>query len=319
MQNPTLVILAAGLSTRYGGSKQLEPVGPDGETLFDYAVYDALSAGFGDVVLVVSESNEADLIERFQDRFGIAIPVRTVVQAKGRLPSGLKPPSRVKPWGTGHAVLCLDGVVSGPFAVANADDFYGRGAYRILTHHLTSADHAREQCVIGYPVDGTLSEHGGVSRAVLDTDEDGKLIGIQELLGLERGADGTIYGQTAAGRPRQLAGQELVSMNLWGLTPDLFGLLDDRFESFLKTHGEDPRAEFYLSDAVGGLVLSGGLTVRVAATDETWMGMTFPADRGRVRAGIRSLVEAGEYPPSLRDAMRVTDPRVPDSREGDRA
>jgi NDP-sugar pyrophosphorylase family protein len=308
MPNPTLVILAAGLSTRYGSAKQLEPVGPDGETLFDYAVFDALSAGFGEVTLVVSESNEEDLTRRFRDRFGIAVPLRTVVQSKGRLPSGLKPPSRVKPWGTGHAVLCLEGTVDGPFAVANADDFYGRGAYRILAGHLTSPEHATEQCVVGYPVGSTLSEHGGVSRAVLDTDEDGKLIGIQELLGLERGADGTIYGQTAAGRPRQLAGDELVSMNLWGLTPDLFRRLDDRFSSFLQRHGDDPRAEFYLSDAVGGLVLSGDLVVRVAGTDETWMGMTFPADRGKVRSGIRALVEAGEYPPSLRDAVRVTDP-----------
>ena len=137
MNHPTLVILAAGLSTRYGGSKQLEPVGPDGEALLDYAVYDALSAGFGEVVLVVSASNEADLVQRFRDRFGIAIPVRTVIQGKGRLASGLQPPSRVKPWGTGHAVLCLEGAVNGPFAVANADDFYGRLAYRSLVDHLT--------------------------------------------------------------------------------------------------------------------------------------------------------------------------------------
>jgi NDP-sugar pyrophosphorylase family protein len=314
MHNPTLVILAAGLSTRYGSSKQLEPVGPDGETLFDYAVYDALSQGFSEIVLVVSASNERDLIQRFRDRFGVAVPLRTVVQGRGRLPSGLRPPSRVKPWGTGHAVLCLEGAVTGPFAVANADDFYGRSAYAMLTRHLTSQDHAGEQCVIGYPVGGTLSEHGGVSRAVLDMDEEGRLIGIQELLGLERGADGTIYGQTAAGRPRQLDGRELVSMNLWGLTPDIFRLLDDRFSNFLKGHGEDPRAEYYLSDAVGGLVLSGDLVVRVIGTDEPWMGMTFPEDRGRVRAGVRALVEEGKYPRSIREALRVTDPRA-----GDRA
>jgi len=309
MQNPTLVILAAGLSTRYGSSKQLEPVGPDGETLFDYAVYDALSQGFGEVVLVVSASNERDLIQRFRDHFGSAIPLRTVVQGQGRLPSGLKPPSRVKPWGTGHAVLCLEGTVTGPFAVANADDFYGRSAYAMLTKHLTSEDRAGEQCVIGYAVGDTLSEHGGVSRAVLDTDEEGRLTGIQELLGLERGADGTIFGQTAAGRPRQLDGHELASMNLWGLTPDIFRLLDDRFSNFLKRQGENPRTEFYLSDAVGGMVLSGDLVVRVIGTDEPWMGMTFPEDRGRVRAGIRALVEEGKYPRSIREALRVTDPR----------
>jgi len=312
MSNPTLVILAAGLSTRYGGSKQLEPVGPDGEALLDYAVYDALSAGFGEVVLVVSATNEADLTNRFRDRFGIGVPLRTVIQGKGRLASGLQPPSRVKPWGTGHAVLCLEGAVNGPFAVANADDFYGRLAFRALLDHLTSPAHTGEQCVVGYRVDATLSEHGGVSRAVLDTDEEGWLVSIEEVLGLESSGDGRIFGQTAAGGPRALAGDERVSMNLWGLTPDLFGPLDDRFGMFLGQHGEDPRAEFYLSDAIGALVVARELMVRVTATDEKWLGMTFPADRGHVRAGIRSLVEAGQYPPSLRAALRVTDPRAGD-------
>lgn len=313
MHHPTLVILAAGLSTRYGGSKQLEPVGPDGEALLDYAVYDALSAGFGEVVLVVSESNESGLVQRFRDRFGIAVPLRTVVQGKGRLVSGLRPPGRVKPWGTGHAVLCLEGAVDGPFAVANADDFYGRGAYRALTAHLTSPEHAGEQCVIGYRVDATLSEHGGVSRAVLYADEEGRLADIEEVLGLEKSGDGAIFGRTTAGAPRALAGDERVSMNLWGLTPDLFGPLDERFGVFLGRHGEDPRAEFYLSDAIGAMVVSGELAVRVTETEERWFGMTFPQDRGSVRAGIRSLVEAGEYPPSLAAALRVTDPRVGDA------
>ena len=306
--HPTLVVLAAGLSTRYEGSKQLEAVGPDGESLLDYAVYDALSAGFGDVILIVSEANGDDVLERFRDRFGIGVPVRTVVQSQGRLPSGLRVPSRVKPWGTGHAVLCLEGAVSGPFAVANADDFYGRGAYRVLVDHFSSPDHAGEQCVIGYRVEATLSEHGGVSRALLETDAEGRLTSIQELLNLERAGD-AIFGQTVAGRPRELAGDELVSMNLWGLTPDIFGPLDERFASFLKRHAGDPRTEFYLSDAVGGLVIAGDLPVRVAPTDEHWLGMTYPKDRSAVRAGVRSLVDLGEYPMSIRDVMLVTDPR----------
>ena len=312
MHHPTLVILAAGLSTRYGGSKQLEPVGPDGEALLDYAVYDALSAGFGEIVLVVSASNEADLVQRFRDRFGIAIPLRTVVQGKGRLASGLQPPPRVKPWGTGHAVLCLEGAVTGPFAVANADDFYGRPAYRALVEHLTSPEHTSEQCVVGYRVDATLSEHGGVSRAVLGTDEEGRLTSIEVVLALEESGDGAIFGHTTAGAPRALSGDERVSMNLWGLTPELFGPLDERFGVFLSRHGDDPRAEFYLSDAIGALVVARQLTVRVTNTDDRWFGMTFPADRGQVRAGIRALVAAGEYPASLRAALRVTDPRVGD-------
>lgn len=312
MRHPTLVILAAGLSTRYGGSKQVEAVGPDGESLLDYAVYDALSGGFGDVILVVSEVNEADLHEHFHDRFGVAIPVRTVVQRTGRLPSGLRVPARVKPWGTGHAVLCLEGTVDGPFAVANADDFYGRAAYRALCGHLTSPERAGEQCVVGYPVEGTLSEHGGVSRALLRTAEDDRLTRIEELLDLQRAGD-AIFGQTVGGAPRELYGDELVSMNLWGLTPELFGPLRKRFKAFLKQHHDDPSCEFYLSDAVGALVDRGKLKVRVARTTDRWLGMTFPEDRGHVRAGIRSLVEDGEYPRSLRDAVRVTDPRTGDT------
>jgi len=312
MHHPTLVILAAGLSTRYGGSKQLEPVGPDGEALLDYAVYDALSASFGEVVLVVSEANRDDLVRGFRDRFGPAVPMRTVVQGQAPLPSGLRPPSRVKPWGTGHAVLCLEGAVSGPFAVANADDFYGRGAYRELACHMADPGRAGEQCVVGYPVGVTLSEHGGVSRALLEVDEQGRLVHIEELLDLERLADGSIAGRTTAGEPRLLDGDELVSMNLWGLTPELFEPLGDRFSAFIHTHRDDPRAEFYLSDAVGDLVAKEILTVRVERTDERWLGMTFPADRGRVRAGIHRLIDSGQYPPSLRDALRVTDQRAGD-------
>lgn len=309
MRHPTLVVLAAGLSTRYGSSKQIEAVGPAGESLLDYAVYDALGAGFGDVILVVSEANEADLLGRFRDRFGVAFPVRTVVQRTGRLPSGLRVPSRVKPWGTGHAVLCLEGAVDGSFAVANADDFYGRSAYRALVEHLTSEERSGEQCVVGYPIEGTLSEYGGVSRALLQTDAEGRLTRIEELLDLERHVD-AIFGQTTAGTPRELTADELVSMNLWGLTPDLFGPLRKTFKSFLKRHSEDPSVEFYLSDAVGDLVARGKIDVRVVRTADRWLGMTFPEDRGRVRAGIRSLVEAGEYPRSLRESLRVEDPRV---------
>jgi NDP-sugar pyrophosphorylase family protein len=312
MHHPTIVILAAGLSTRYGGSKQVDGIGPDGEALLDYTVYDALASGFGAVVLIVSESNESQLVRRFRDRFGTGIPMRTVVQELHRLPPGFSvPPDRRKPWGTGHAVLCLDGNVEGPFAVANADDFYGRSAYRALVDHFRTSDRAGEACVVGYPVATTLSEHGGVSRAVCETDAEGRLVRIGELLELRRSVDGRIVGRTAGGSERALEGTEPVSMNLWGLTHELLPVLWARFGRFLESRSEDAGAEFYLSDAVGDLVRDGDAVVRVPMAEDKWFGMTFPQDRPLVRERIGQLVRAGEYPRSLREAVKVADPRVP--------
>ena len=314
MDTLTLAILAAGLSSRYGDTKSLDPVGPDGESLLDYAVYDALASGFGAVGFVVRRVTEGALRSRVQTRFGRVLPVSYVRQELWPLPGGRRPPSaRMKPWGTGHAVLRLAALASGPFAVANGDDFYGRSSYARLAKSLSEDPTGPTFHLIGFRLGSTLSEHGGVSRAVCDIDENGRLVGLEEVLGIEPTEEGVLLGKTADGKRRILQPDSLVSMGLWGFTPAVFELLEQRFADFLEQHGEDPEREFLLSDAVGAMVSSGMADVFVHASEEPWFGMTYKDDRARVEAHIAELVEQGEYPKSLRRAMRPVDPQEPET------
>jgi hypothetical protein len=313
MDTLTFALLAAGLSSRYGSAKTVEPIGPDGESLLDYAIYDALASGFGAVVFVVRKVGEDALRSRYRARFGRAAPVVFVRQELWNLPVGLRPSSeRMKPWGTGHAVLRLAEAVRGPFAVANADDFYGRSSFAKVARFLDGRGDAPEFCLVGYPLEKTLSAHGGVSRAVCDVDAEGLLVGLEEVLDVHRSEEGVIVGRTARGAIRTLAPDTPVSMNLWGFTPAVFPLLEARFASFLERHGEDSKREFLLSDAVGDAIRSKQASVRLLVSEEPWFGMTFREDRERAERRIAELVEAGEYPPSIRKAVRVTDPRVED-------
>lgn len=320
MNTPTFALLAAGLSSRYGAAKTVEPVGPDGESLLDYSIYDALASGFADVVFVVRKVGEDALRSRFHARFGRAVPVDFVRQELWNLPAGLRPSSeRMKPWGTGHAVLRLSEAVFGPFAVANADDFYGRNSYAKVARFLEGRASAPEFCLVGFPLETTLSAHGGVSRAVCDVDATGHLVGLEEVLDVHRSEEGVILGRTARGAIRTLAPDTPVSMNLWGFTPAVFPLLESRFSEFLERDGEDAQKEFLLSDAVGDAIRSKQASVQLLRSDEPWFGMTFREDRERVERRIADLVEAGEYPRSIRKALRVTDPRVEDEAEGPEA
>ncbi len=314
MDTLTLAILAAGLSSRYGAAKSLDPVGPDGESLLDYAVYDALASGFGAIGLVVRRVTEDALRRRIEMRFGRALPVSFVRQELWPLPGGRRPPSaRMKPWGTGHAVLRLAALAPGPFAVANGDDFYGRSSYARLAKSLSESPTGATFHLIGFRLGTTLSEHGGVSRAICDVDGSGKLVGLEEVLGIEATEEGALLGRTVDGKRRILQPDSLVSMGLWGFTPAVFPLLEQRFADFLEQHGDDPAREFLLSDAVGEMVSSGVADVRVHPSEEPWFGMTYRDDRARVEAHIAELVEQGEYPKSLRHAMRPVDPRVPET------
>jgi hypothetical protein len=313
MDTLTLTLLAAGLSSRYGAAKTVEPVGPDGESLLDYAIYDALASGFGRVVFVVRKVGEDALLSRYRARFGRAAPVDFVRQELWHLPAGLRPSSeRMRPWGTGHAVLRLAEAVRGPFAVANADDFYGRSSFAKVAEFLRERGEGPQFCLVGFPLETTLSAHGGVSRAVCDVDAEGRLVGLEEVLDVHRSEEGVIVGRTARGAIRTLAPDTPVSMNLWGLTPAAFPLLEARFAAFLEKHGEDAKREFLLSDAVGDLIRARQATVQLLRSEEPWFGMTFREDRERVERRIADLVESGQYPPSIRKAVRVTDPRVPD-------
>jgi hypothetical protein len=282
---PALVILAAGVGSRFGGPKQLSPVGPSGETLLDYAIYDAVRAGFTRVVLVIREELRAPLREHVARVIGAALPVDYVEQ---RLDEG-----RVKPWGTAHAVLAARDAIDGPFAVCNADDYYGPGAYRLLAAHLTAkASTPPLHAFVGYRLDETLSDHGGVARAVASIGPDGLVARLVEVKGL-----------TAAGMQREFTGAEFVSMNLWGFTPAVLAVLEEQFTAFLDAPRREPAAEFLLSTALGDQVTAGRARLRVLPAPDRWLGMTFAADVAAVRAALAERVRGGIYPADLRAAF----------------
>lgn len=297
MSAPALVILAAGLGTRYGGLKQLAPVGPQGEALLDYGVYDAVRAGFRTVILVIRREAEELFRRHVADVIGSGVAVSYAHQA---LESPPAPPNRTKPWGTGHAVLAAAWGIRGPFAVMNADDYYGAGAFRLLFDHLTGGpDHA----LVGYTLRETTSEHGGVSRAIAELDAQGYLSRLTEVADIA-GRGSTYTGRTIPGEPVTLGGSELVSMNLWGFTPALLPALERQFARFLEARGTDTKAEFLLSEAVGAQVRAGDARVRVLpAASSQWFGMTYAADDERVRDRITSLVNAGQYPTNLKAGL----------------
>jgi NDP-sugar pyrophosphorylase family protein len=283
---PALVILAAGVGSRFGGPKQLSPVGPSGETLLDYAVYDAVRAGFTRAVLVIREELRAPLQEHVARVIGRALPVDYVEQP---VPEG-----RGKPWGTAHAVLAArDAVGETPFAVCNADDYYGPGGYRLLAEHLTAkAGTPPLHALVGYRLDETLSDHGGVARAVASTGPDGLVARLVEVKDL-----------TAAGMQSEFTGAESVSMNLWGFTPDVLPVLEEQFTAFLDAPRRGPDDEFLLSTALGDQVTAGRARLRVLPAPDRWLGMTFAADVEAVRAALAELVRAGTYPADLRAAF----------------
>ena len=291
MSAPALVILAAGLGTRYGGLKQLTPVGSHGESLLDYGIYDAVRAGFRKVVLVIRKEVEELFRRHIAEVVGTGIEIVFAHQK-------LEPPrpGRAKPWGTGHAVLAAAWGIRGSFAVMNADDCYGADAFRLLFEHLeSSAEHA----LVGYTLRETMSAHGGVSRAIVELDARGYLSRLTEVTDIvSRG--GAFTGHTTAGEAVALHGDELVSMNLWGFTPAVLPVLERQFAAFLEARSADPRAEFLLSEAVGAQLAAGDTRVRVLRTRARWFGMTFSADDASVRNEIQRLVQAGRYPGNLK-------------------
>jgi hypothetical protein len=290
---PSLVILAAGLGSRYGGLKQLDAVGPAGELILDYAVFDAIRAGFDRVVFVIRQDfHEAfqALVARYYTR---AIKVEYAFQSLDAIPAGFAvPTARTKPWGTGHALWCARGLLDGPFAVINADDFYGREAFVRLVAHLRSGMCGARPgwAMIGYQLARTLSEHGAVSRGICRVSPKSILLDVTETTGLR---------SDAAGAGRTYSGREIVSMNCWGLTPAIFAPLGRMLETFLSERSIDSTDEFYLPAAIATLVASGVAEVRVLPTRADWLGVTYREDKRHVSAAIRKLVAAGVYPEGL--------------------
>ncbi len=293
--------MAAGVGSRFGGLKQLEPVGPSGEALLDYAVFDAVRAGIERVIFVLRPELERAFHESRGRLYASRAKIAYAVQSHADLPRGFAvPPGRTTPGGTGHAVLAARPAVRGPFVAINADDFYGPQAFVLLSEFLAGESEAPPEryAMVAYRLRNTLSECGSVARGVCETDGDGLLVGIREAVGIETGADGRIR-QGAPSRGPTFSGDEPVSMNLWGFRPGLMAHLERRFRAFLGERGDDASAEFFLPTAVGGMVAEGLATVRVFVTDSPWFGLTHRGDLETVRRRLNDLVGRGAYPKKL--------------------
>jgi len=298
---PTLLILAAGIGSRYGGLKQLDKIGPTDETIVDYSIYDAIQAGFGKVIFIIKESIEKDFKETFVEKLQDKIKIDYVFQEVWNVPEGiLVPDERQKPWGTGHAVLMADGKINGPFAVINSDDFYGRDAYKALANYYKDWTSQRENdyCMVGYHVANTLSEFGAVSRGVCQPDDHSCLVDVVERTHIERHGNRIDY-KNEAGQEITIPGNTIVSMNCWGFTPSFFTHLKRGFAAFILKNADNPKAEFYIPTMVNELIMSGKATVKILDCPEKWFGMTYKEDREVVVKSIRQLIKKGIYPENL--------------------
>src|SRR3569833_1640428 len=272
MVSPTLLVLAAGLGSRYGGLKQLDPVGPDDETIMDYSIFAARRAGFEKVVFVIRKEIEDAFKRTIGARYERRVPVEYVFQEVGKLIPGFSvPEGRTKPWGTTHAILMAANAIHEPFAVINADDFYGAGSFRVLGDHLKSG--SSDYAMVGFVQRNTLSEFGSVARGVCHVSEDGYLKDISELKSIEREGS-VITNIDAEVQETVLNGGEMVSMNMWGFSPQIFGQLHEQFQRFLKRYGEDLKAECYIPSSLNSLIHAGAARVKVLRSGDAWFGVT---------------------------------------------
>lgn len=296
---PTLLVLAAGMGSRYGGLKQLDGLGPHGETIMDYSIFDALRAGFGKVVFVIRKDIEDEFRKKILSKYEGHIPVDVVFQSIDSLPDGYKcPPGRVKPWGTNHAVMMAAGVIDGPFAVINADDFYGRDAYEVIARQLSEAKPG-SYSLVGFRVGNTMSENGSVARGVCHTDERGMLTSIAERKDISYDIDGSIIFTDENGAVQHLHPDTPVSMNLWGLTPDYFELSEKEFKKFIDRNHDNPKAEMTIPDCMDSLIKEGLAEVKVLDTVSRWFGVTYAGDRPGVVEKFAELHRSGQYPEKM--------------------
>jgi NDP-sugar pyrophosphorylase family protein len=296
---PALVVLAAGIGSRYGGLKQMDPVGPHGEVVLDYSVYDALRAGFGKVVFIIRREIEAAFREAVGGNYERRAEVCYGFQELDRLPSGYSVPgNRTKPWGTGHATLLAEEFIREPFAVVNADDFYGANAYRLMSEHLQGSD--EDYAMVGYVLRDTLSAHGHVARGICECDSQGKLIRVVERTQILKRGTGAFFVDES-GQEQRLSGDEVASMNFWGFTSLLFAPLREQFEGFLHQNLANPKAEFYLPTVVDRLVARSAVEVRVLLNRGRWYGITYQEDKPQLTRGILELIQQGDYPEKLWD------------------
>ena len=293
---PTLLVLAAGMGTRYGGNKQLDEVGPSGETIIDYSIYDAIRTGFGKIVFVIRRDIEEQVKERFVERLRDKIIVDYVFQEITNLPEGVKvAPDRSKPWGTSHAILVTEKKIKEPFGVINADDYYGVESFKILYDFLVNDKDPNCYSIVGYKLGNTLSDHGHVNRGVCKVGPDGLLHGIVETRQIEKTHDGA-KAPGHDGKDLHFTGNEVVSMNLWGFKPSCYHFLGTEFRNFINKHGMDLKSELDIPTSVDKFVKSGDIRIKILATNERWFGVTYREDKPFVVASIKKMIRKGIYP-----------------------
>ncbi len=297
---PTLLILAAGLGSRYGGVKQMDKVGPSGESIIDYSIYDAIRAGFGKVVFIINKKIEKDFKEVFEPKLNGRIKTEYVLQELDDLPIGFKyPKDRVKPWGTAHAILAAKDVVQEPFAVINADDFYGRNSYKKLAAFFADENRTENEfCMVGFRLENTITESGTVSRGVCSLDENTFLTQVVEHTKIQK-ADDKIVFINEAEETKEISGNSIVSMNFWGFSPLLFKHLYEGFKSFLKSNVKDIKSEYYIPTVVTEMIESEVAKIKVLESTDQWFGVTYQEDRPKVVESIKHLVASGVYPENL--------------------
>lgn len=300
ISRPTLLVLAAGQSSRYGSLKQVESFGPHGETMIDYAVYDAIKAGFGKVIFVISKSIEGEFKNLMLSKFSDKIEVDFVSQALDFLPQGYSiPPGREKPWGTAHAVLVAASEIKEPFAVINADDYYGYESFKLVADFLKGNNGSMEYGLVGFQLQNTLSEHGAVSRGICEINEEGELESVTEQVHIAQ-TEKEIIAKEEDGKEILLSGNEKVSMNLMGFTPDVFPFFEEYFKEFLENDSpKSLKAEYFLPEVVNKLVRSGKAKVKVLPSAEKWFGVTFPKDKEVAVQNLQKLIAAQVYPENL--------------------
>ena len=300
MQEITLVVLAAGMGSRYGGLKQLDGLGPHGETIMDYSIYDAIRAGFGKIVFVIRKDFEEDFRKIVLSKYADHVPCEVCFQGIDCLPEGYtRNPERTKPWGTNHAVLMAKDLIHEPFMVINADDFYGKESFEVMAKFLLDVNGEQgKYCMAGYRVGNTLSEHGTVSRGVCATDKLGFLTDVVERTAIES-KEGHIVFPDENGIEVEIPFDTPVSMNMWGFTPEYFEYTEAAFKAFLTEHGQELKTEFYIPTLVNDLIKAGKATCQVLDTPAKWFGVTYADDRQMVVDKIKALVDAGVYPNKL--------------------
>jgi hypothetical protein len=297
---PTLLVLAAGMGSRYGGLKQIDPVGPNGETIIDYSIFDAQRAGFGKVVFVIRHDIEQQFKEIVGSKFEKRIAVEYAFQELNKIPAPFAVPTgRTKPWGTGHAILMSADNIREPFAMINADDFYGAESYRVLAKQLEQTPVASDDyCMVGFTLRKTLSEHGTVARGVCQVDNTGMMTNVVEMLKIEKTGNAARNIENSSS-PVPLTGDEAVSMNMWGFTPTLFGHLRTGLKDFLAQRGTEEKSEYLIPTIVNNLVHANRATCRVLRTNASWFGVTYREDRPIVIESIGKLISKGDYPQKL--------------------